>query len=324
MASSKASSSAPFVISFGVESFFLDRDLERGLKWPGRALTTVEGDGTSDVDLVGICESRTMDDSPRVVVVDEANKIKGDKALRTYIEEKNPKDDSIVLVAIIRSEKCSDVWQLAAKKGKLIEHKKLKTYENNNEVVRWVETEAMRIGLRLDKGISEALFSLLGSDLYRISSELRKLLLLVGKDQKATKEHLKLVIAPAPTAEPYQVAEAAMNKDLRGAMNLLSTVYKNMGDDANVPIAYALMRQIEKLTVVRSLLERGVPEDELAASIGMHPFRFKSSVLPQVRKHSLSDLVRIMSRLCKLDTDVKGPARSKRTHIELAVLSVAG
>ena len=227
-------------------------------------------------------------------------------------------------MAILRSEKCSEVWATAAKKGKLFEYKKLKTWDTNNEVVKWLEAEARRMGLMLDPGVSEAMYSLLGRDLYRISGELRKLLLLVGKEQKATTQHLKLVVAPAMTATPFQVADAAGNKDARQAMNFLSTVYRTMGDEANVPLASALMWQIEKLVVVRSLLDRGMSEDDVAVAIGMHPYRFKQGLLPQVRKHRLGDLVGMMGRLCRLDVDVKGSARSKRTLVELTVLSVAG
>jgi DNA polymerase III delta subunit len=171
--------------------------------------------------------------------------------------------------------------------------------------------------------VAEILFALLGGDLYRIASELQKLSIIVGTE-KASMQHVKLIIAPAQSAEPWQVAEAAISKDLKLAMNRLSTVYKNMGDDADIPLSNALMRQVEKMMVVRSLLDRGSSEDDAAAAVGMHPFRFKMAFLPHVRKHSLKGLVQVMGRLCSLDANVKGHARSKRTLVELAVLSVAG
>ena len=319
-------SRGPVEVSFGAESFFLDRTIEyarTAKKFADRTFVLLNGDGMTDVELVGICETRSMDDALRVIIVDEANKIKGDKALKAYIEEKSIKDDSTILVVIVRSDKCPDVWVQAAKKGKLTEHKKLKTYEENNEVVKWIDSEAREIGLSLDTGLSEEVFKRLGNDLHRISNELRKLQILVGK-RKATAKDFDLVVAPSPMADPYQVAEAASNRDRRRAMDLLSTVYKNMGEEANVPLTYALMRQVEKLVVVRSLLDRGMPTDDIPIAIGMNPYRFKKSMLPQAQKHQLKNLFRAMSRLCKLDADVKGSARSKRTHVELAVLSVTG
>lgn len=314
---------SPFIISFGAEPYFLDADLERARTWKDRSIVLVDGADISDVELVGICETRQMDDSLRVIIVDEANKVKGDKALKAYIDDKNPKDDSTVLVAILRTDKCPEVWLRAAKKGKLIEHKKLKTWDSNNEVVRWIEGEARRLGLTLGAGIADALFALLGSNLYRIISELQKLQLLVGKETVTT-QHIRLVISPVLIATPFQVADAAVNKNLKSAMNLLSVLYKNMGEEANVPITSALMWQVEKLTVVRSLLDQGMSEEDIAGAIGMHLYRFKNSLLPMARKHKLRDLLSMMSRLCTLDENVKGSARSKRTHVELAVLSIAG
>ncbi len=324
MAVAKTSASVPFVVSFGSEPYFLDKDLERGRHWPGRSVITIDGDGTTDTELVSVCETGSFDGGPRVVVVDEANKIKGDKALRAYIEEKDPKDDTTVLVAIIRSEKLSALWASAAKKGRVVEHKKLKTWDTNNEVIKWAEAEARKLDLTLDKGISDVLFQYLGGDLYRISSDLRKMLLLVGKGGKVTMDHVKLTISPSMSAEPFQVAEAAIAKDLKRAMNLLSVVYKTMGDGASVPVSFSLQRQVEKMVVARQLLDRGTSEEDMAQLLDMHAYRFKNFFLPHVKKHRLTDLIRHMDLLCRLDVDVKGPARSKRTHVELAVISIAG
>ena len=314
----------PFVVSFGVEDFFLDRDLNLARSWKGRSLIQVDGTEVTDEELVSICETRGFDGGDRVVIVDDAHKMKGDKALKTYIEGKSATDESVVLVAIVRSEKLPEVWGQAAKKGKLIEHKKLKTYESNNEVVKWITSEAFRRELGLEKGIPEMLFQTVGADLYRLNGELQKLLLLVGKGNKAGLAHLKLVLAPSPSAEPYQVAEAVLERDPKKALNALSLVYRSMGEEAHVPISFSLIKQVEKLMVARYLLDQKASEDEIATAIGMHPWRCKTYFLPQAKKHSLAHLTSILGVLRRLDADVKGAARSKRTRVELAVLAITG
>ena len=312
----------PFVVSFGAEGFFLDRDLERARLWKDRNVVRVDGEEVNDEDLVSICETRYFDGRDLVVVLDDAQKVKGDKALKAYVADKSPTDGSTVLVVIVRSEKLPEIWAQAAKKGKIFEHKKFKTWDNNNEVVKWAGSEAMRLELGLDKGVPELLFQLTGGDLYKVASELRKLQILVGKGNKATVAHLKMVLSPSPSAEPFQVAEAAAERDSKKAMNLLSIVYRTMGDEAHVPLSFSLIKQVEKLIVARHLLDRGVPDEEIAVAVGMHPWRCKNYFLPNVRKHTFGALVSCMSMLRKLDADVKGPARSKRTRVELAVLSL--
>jgi DNA polymerase-3 subunit delta len=228
-----------------------------------------------------------------------------------------------ILVALVRSEKLPDVWAVAGKKGRVIEHPTLKTYERNNEVLRWISTEAKNVGVRLLKGVDDKLFELVGHDLGRLSGEIQKLQLLVGRGNEAGMEHLKLVLSPSPTAEAWQVADAVADKDFRRAMNLLSTLYKSEGEEAHVPVTYSLMRQIEKLMVARYMLDSKMSEEDMASALGMHPFRFKNFLLPMVRKHTLPDLIRHMGRLSRLDAEVKGSARSKRSLVELAVLSIA-
>jgi len=322
MASAK-SSSVPFVVSFGGETYFLDKDLEKARVWSGRMVSLFDGDGLTDHDLVSFLESTPFDGSERVVVVDDAQKIKGDKQLKRYIEAKDPKDISTILVAIIRSEKLGSLWEEAAKKGKRFEYKKLKTYADNNEVVKWVEAEAKRLGLALDKGIASSMYQLVGGDLHRLANELEKLRV-IAKGEMVTAAILNLVLSPSPVAEPWQVAEAAVEKDVKKAMNLLSILYRNQGDDANVPLTYALMRQVEKLIVARQMIDRKASDEEIAAAIDMHPWRCRNHFLPFVRRHDLGRLAGHMRRLCRLDESVKSSARSKRTLVELAVLSIAG
>jgi len=315
--------SKPFVVVFGGEDYLLDRERMKARTWAGRQVVTLCGDGLADHELVEVCRTGTFDESLRVVILDEANKIKGDKALKAYIADKTENDISTILVAIVRSEKLPEVWAAAGKKGRVIERPKLKTWDRNNEVVKWIGDEAKKLGIRLSKGVDETLFALVGHDLGRLAGELQKLEILVGRGNEATLDNLRLVLAPSPSAEAWQVAEAAADKDFRRAMNLLSTLYKSEGENANVPIASALMKQIEKIMVARYMFDSKMPEEDMAGALGMHPFRFKNTLLPMVRKHKMPDLIRYMQKLANLDRGVKGSTRSKRTLVELTVLSIA-
>lgn len=312
----------PFFVSFGAEEFFLDRDLNRARAWKDRVVIPVEGDEVTDAELVSLCETVGMDATPRLVLLDNAQKVKGDKELKAYIDTKSPTDDFTVLVAIVRAEKLPEVWSRAAKKGRLFEHKKLKTYDTNNEVVKWIGSEALRLELGLDKGVADYLFTAAGGDLHRIAGELAKLQAFVGKGRKVTMEQLKLVVAPRPVAEPWHVAEAVVERDAKKALNLLSVVYRNMGEEAHVPLSFSLIKQVEKLLVARSMLDQKASEEEIAVALGMHPWRCKTHFIPQVKKHTLGGLISCLGDLRKLDVDVKGSARSKRTRVELAVLAL--
>lgn len=320
MATQSRSPTAPFFVCFGTEDFFLDRDIERAKAWNGRTVITFDGHDLDDSELVSLLETQA---DPRTIIIDDAQKMKGDKSLRRYIEEKVVTDLSTILVAIVRTEKLPEVWSQAVSKGKGFERKKPPPWELEKTVIKWLETEATRLKITLDKDVPTLLFQYVGGDYYRLANELRKLAVLVGHG-KVEKKHLILVTSPSPTAEPHQIAEATIAKEPKKAMNLLSTLLKNQGEEALVPVVASLMRQVEKTLLVRRALDKGMPEDDIATTVGMKLYPLKNFALPVARKHDTRSLVRHMGRLCRLDSDVKGPARSKRTLIELAVLAIAG
>jgi len=312
----------PFFVSYGSEPFLLDRDLAKAKAMPGRRAVVLDGEELGDVQVVEICETIPVDGSDQVIIVDNAHKMKGGKALSAYIEDKDVADTSTVLVAIVRSEKLPEVWGKAVVKGRLVVHQKLKTWGDNNEVVKWTIKEAFQMELTLDDEAAQFMFKALNGDLYSISSELQKLKLVCGSG-KVPREQLLTIIAASPKTEPVEVADAATDKDIRGALNLLSSCYRVMGEEASVPITSSLSKQVERLLVARTMLDHGADETTIGPALDMHPYRCKVHLLPRAKKHTVAQLITHMRLLRKLDADVKGAAPSKRTLVEFAVLSIA-
>lgn len=314
--------SGPFVVAFGGEDYFLDRVIELGRASKDREVVVLDGDGLTDDEFVSVCAMRSFDGADRTVILDNANKLKGTKALKSLIEDKDPKDDSVIIVAVVRSEKLSELWKAAAAKGRSESYPKFKPWETD-KIQKHVEAEAQRLKLTLGKGVVKAFFYFLGTDLRLIVNELRKLTYIVGEGGVVERKHVALVVAPVMPAEPWEVADAAAEKDTKKAMNLISLLYKMHGDGVCIPITAALLKTVEKLIVARQMLDKGDSKDILAARFEMHPFRVERYLVPLARKHTVPELREQMKRLCRLDAQVKGSAPSKRTLVELAVLSIA-
>jgi len=94
--------SGPFIVAFGGEDFLLDRMIEQGRRWENRHVVLIDGEGTPDQVVVTACEQRSFDGLDSVVIVDNAHKIKGDKALKAFVESRSADDESVILVAILR------------------------------------------------------------------------------------------------------------------------------------------------------------------------------------------------------------------------------
>jgi DNA polymerase III delta subunit len=317
----------PVVVSFGEEPFLLDRDLNSFRDQKNYSVTRLDGASVKEASIVSACETYEIDYDdptniqPRVVVLDNGHKIKPDKYLKSYLEGRDGNDVSSVLAVVIRAAAVPAFWTKLGSKVTLIEHKKFKTWDDRNEVVGWVVEESKRIRLDLSVQLAKAMFQADGDDLYRLSSELGKLKLLVGK-APVTVEHLRLVMTPSSSVESWDVAEAAFMRSPKKALYLLSELYKYASEEPSLMILGALTKGVERLFVARSMMDKGAAPDEAAAGLGMHPYRFKKSLLPQVEKQTVTRLVKAMQNLCKLDVDLKRTSH-RRTLIELAVLDLA-
>jgi DNA polymerase III delta subunit len=308
-----------FNVVFGDEPFFLDLEYERARNTKHRRVLLLDGEKIKEEDLLYACQAQSYDGSPRLILIDNAEKIQG-KAFKAWVEDHDIEDSSLTLLAVARVAKLPDLWAFVGSRGKVKHHPKLKIWGENNGVVSWVKSESKRMQLNFDPDQIEVFCSLVGLDLYRLSSELKKLKL--AGPTKITKEVLFKFITPSAQVEVYQLTEAVLEKSLKRAMNYLSELYRTKGEEAHVPITFSLIKQVEKIFVARWMLGQNATPDEIATALDMNVWRCKTHFLPHVKKHSVPNLIKCMENLRSLDVNVKGSARSKRTLVELAVLSV--
>jgi DNA polymerase III delta subunit len=313
-----------FILLYGDEDFLVDRVVEeRRRVWAKRDLAVLDGSKVGEASVVELCETRSLFDSAqRAVIVDNAELIKLDDGLKEYLAARDSEDNSALLMIVLRSSTIPSAWNVLAKRASVLHCPRCKPWEADKIRMAVLE-EGRRLNLKLDDSIVDILLQCLGFNLRTIVNELNKLAY-VAPGGRVTKEHVARVVADVRPVEPHQVAEAALAKDVRLAMNRASLVFRNLGDGASVPITAALMKQLERTLVARQMLDRGAGVADIARRFEMHEFACKKNLIPVVQRHSTAALMSHMGRLCKLESDVKGPARSKRTLVELVVLAIAG
>lgn len=316
----KESTFKPFVVAYGAENFRLDRDIDKACKGK-RKIIRLDGDGLTDVSLIAHCDA--YEDVPRTIILDNAQDLKGTDELKKYIEGRDVRDMYLILVAVIRSPKLPEVWQSVGGKGTIYERAKLKPWDKD-EHVKFVISEALANRVNIAQDVADLLFEYVGPDLYRLANEVRKLSIYVGQANSIKKEHISLVTTRTPQATPMQIVEAVLQKNASKALNLFSIMYGNVGEQKTlVPVLYELMKQIASTAVIRSLQDKGTSDEDVASLLSLNPWKYKNHVAPIARKHNLPTLVGYMGQLCKLDAYVKTSSISKRTMVELTMLSIA-
>ena len=312
----------PFLVSYGAEDFFLDRDIERARNWPKRDVLLLDGEEITEPELISRLEESSYD-GPRTVILDNAQKVKLSKMMKSFVEERAKDNLSSILLAVVRSERLPAGWSSVAEKGELSEAHKFKAWQTDL-ILRWIDGEASRHDVRLLPDIAKTLLRWVDVDLYRLSSEIRKLAAFVGPEGVVTMAQLEMVVSKTPGATQFQVAEATLAKNAAIAINTFSFLYKAEGPECLVPVVSAISKLIERALIVRRSLDKGVDADIIAASVGLDAKKYPyKQLVASASKHKVPELIRHMGRLCKLDVEIKGAASSKRTLVELAVLAIA-
>jgi len=317
-----ASKIPPFFIFYGDEEVLLNRAVfAHKASFGDRDVITLNG-SEKENSVVTLCETRAMfGDVERHVVIQDANDIKLEGALKKYLEELNPEHSSSILTAVIHEPKLPTAWAALAKShGSVSSFLKLKRWDKVGFRKRVID-EAHRLFLNLDEGALEFLDRHFGDNLAGIYNELGKLKYFVS-DGFVTKAHVVSVISPDRHVKPWEVADAALARKLNEALHCLTIMYAN-DEGSSIPVANSLLSKVEQLLIARQMLDQGDGPSILAVRFNMTEWACRNNLLPLMSLYTTAKLKKHYNRLCKLDYEIRSSARSKRTLVELAVIAIA-
>jgi DNA polymerase III delta subunit len=306
------------VILGGEEHFLIDRDAEYFRKFAGYEVRSYDGE-EGEAEFLATSQSPSIDFETltlekSVLILTNAQDA-SEKALRARFEGYDGWSDLTRFHVLVYYGKVPSFW--SKHKTQVRVHEKLKSFASNNEVLDWLHSEVKSVGVKLSPELVRAMYSVVGPDLYRLASEVRKLnLYLQGKE--GTAADLKVILTPGSPLASWDISESVMLRDLKGALNRLSRVYRYASEDPSLMILGSLVKSVEKTLVAKSLASRGLPPEEVATALGMHPFRYKTAMAAQVERNSLESLTHALQVLATLDFELKRTPY-RRTALELAI-----
>lgn len=310
-----------FIVVYGGEDYLIDQQLHKARK-SKRRVVRLDGAGMTDAALVEICE--THDDDPRVVVVDNADEIKGDKELAAFFDRPAAGDRSLILVAAVRSSSLNKLWEKAAALGKKVECAKLKPYDDK-AFLRFIDLEAGHNRVKIKPDVAAELFERVGPDLYLLANEIRKLAAYVGAAGTVTREQVQLLVGSLRPVDAFSVCDFVVQGDGPRALTRFEQLCMLESETAAMlSVLGALMRKYEQLVVIRYTIDQSnLNDNDVAERVGLNPWVYKNKWLPIARRLGIKALVERMARLCELDVYVKSGFVSKRTMFEFVLLELS-
>jgi DNA polymerase III delta subunit len=175
---------------------------------------------------------------------------------------------------------------------------KLKTYDDNNEVLRWILKEGENRNIDLNR-VAVGLFLNNGSCLRKLASEIEKLVVLTPSGCQVTPDVARSIMCFSAELTPKSVVDAICEGHAIKALTFYDRLQERH-DETGWILAY-LQRHVSQQIRSDSLLESGVSPNRAAEIIGMHPYVYLKTFNQRRNLWSVKTLKKSFGSLCDLD-----------------------
>ena len=225
----KARKFAPVYILMGEEAYFIDKIsdyIEENVLTPEEQdfnQTVLYGLDTSSSQVADLARGYPMMAEYRVVIVKEAQNLKGWDPLEKYFE--NPVSSTILVICYKgKIDRRKKIIPKAEAVGVVFESKKKKDYELKGFVESYIRTKNATIDNKSASIVAEHI----GSDLNRLISELDKVLISLPEgDCRITPEMIEEKIGVSKDFNGFELKNAIINRDVFKANQIIDYFDKN-------------------------------------------------------------------------------------------------
>jgi DNA polymerase III delta subunit len=289
---------------------------ERG---PG-GLEVFHARANEPAEVAGALAALTFDPGTRFLLVDDAGSWKAAELgpLEAVLADMPP---GTVLVLVVRGKPRAQLAKAVEKAGgEVREYRAPKPWE----LPKWTVERGRELGLQLDKEAAKLLVSRAGSSQQRLSRELEKLALALHPHASVSASDVERLTAADVAPQVYDLADAIVAGDLRTSLALAEEI-ESHGERPG-RLAFPIVRRLREVHRAATLLDSGLPEQEVTDALGVPPWLAKKT-LARARKVDRAALERALCEFADLELELRGGGElqlDEDTAFSLALARSAG
>ncbi len=259
----------PVYCLHGQESYFIDlltnyfetKILSEGEKSFNQMI--MYGKDTDAKTLIDTCSRYPMMAPRQVVILKEAQDMKGLADLQAYMEKPVPTTILVICHKYKKLDGRSKLAKTIAKTGLVFESKKL----YDNQVPDWIEGYLTKQGFNVDPGVSILIAEYLGTELSKIVNEVEKLSINLKKGTTVTTKHVQEQIGISKEYNVFELQNALSEKDTTKVNRIVQHFVANPKKNPLVMVTGSLYNFFSKVYAAYFLT--GKSDLDLAVGLGM-------------------------------------------------------
>ncbi len=168
----------------------------------------------------------------------------------------------------------------------------------------WIKSKAKENGKKIsDEAIAE-LITRLDSDLFLLSSEIRKLSLFAGENKSITEEDVSKVVKFIPEIGVFPLIDAIVSGKKSTALKMYKD-FLNSQDSVPQQLLSLLLKTFMQMALIKELTAQGVNKNDIAGKAGIYPTFLVNKLIPTVQKLKYKDIVNKFHLLNEIDVKSK-------------------
>jgi DNA polymerase-3 subunit delta len=213
-------------------------------------------------------------------------------------------------------------WVAALKKaGRLFEFK----LPYDNKIPVWLTERAQhRYARKLTLADARILQEIVGNETSELDHELEKLDTFLPKGKPISAEAIQDVVSPLKVHTIFEFQKAAGLKSPANFLPAMRSLLEQGSGESGIGATLMLFSHFLKLARIRSMLDEGATETQIVEACKLNPFLHiqKERYLDQARTRSLTRWKQLLTRIAKLEAELKQGRYTQRFEIEMALAGV--
>jgi DNA polymerase-3 subunit delta len=311
---------SPLYFIYGEEEFLVDRAVQRLVDklvspdFRDFNFTLFYGKECRGEQIIENAMTLPMFAERRVILVKRAEELQAEtlELLIPYLHSPSP--ESCIVFQGAKIDQRRKFFLELKKTDLLIEYKKMK----DEQLPGFIQREAERGGKRFEAAAAEMLVYYSGNNLRELVSQIEKLSAYAGQRSAITVDDVRSMASDTKIDTAFELADALGNRNLDRAVRQMQTIARDA--DALFPLVGALARHFRQLTMIKELLDKRIPQDEISRRVKINPY-FLKGMLQQANKFRMAEFRKILTLLHELDIGLKSGGRGE-TLLEMLVYEV--
>ena len=247
---------APVYLLMGDESYFIDALCDRlastilGEAERSFNQIVLYGRDTEPGQVINFCRQMPMMGQYQVVILKEAQQLKGLDKLALYTQKPSPTTILVICHKEKNADKRSAFYKGCAANGTVLESVRPRDYE----IAAWLQQFIRQKGFTIDPKALSMLTDHLGTDIAKISNEIRKLTVSLPEGtQRITDADIEANIGISKDFNNFELCKAVVTRDMARALMIAEHFARNPKDNPLLLTVMALFGQFKELFVVNYL-----------------------------------------------------------------------